>query len=366
MSEKYNILYVDDEPDNLVVFKSSFRREYNVYTTTSPKEALELVQSKEFPIIITDQRMPDITGVDFLQMLPPHINNIRMILTGFADVEVIIDAINEGRIYRYISKPWVKEELQVALKNAIDKYLLEKKNQELLIDLKIANESLEEKVKLRTEELEKKKDESEKLLLNILPEETAKELKEFGKVKSRLYSDVTILFWDIVDFTKIAEEVSPEELISALDYYYGAFDRIMEKHGIEKIKTVGDAYLAASGIPIANPEHASISIRAAKDVMAFIAQERKEREASGQVFFEIRLGIHTGEVIGGVVGCTKYSFDIWGVDVNLASRLESSSEIGKINISQSTYDLIKEQFECVPRGKVKAKGIGELEMYFVV
>lgn len=233
------------------------------------------------------------------------------------------------------------------------------------LDNALLYQTMEEKVKERTVELEFQKDQSEKLLLNILPEETAKELKTYGMVQPRMYESVSMLFIDIAGFTDIAKKMTAEELVQDLDYYYKAYDKIMSKYGVEKIKTIGDAFFAAAGVPVAMENHASVIVQVAKEVLEFIQEEKKRRLASGRSFFEARMGIHSGAVVGGVVGHTKYSFDIWGSSVNIAARMESNSEIGKINVSESTYQLIKEDYKCNHRGQITAKGIGEVDMYFV-
>lgn len=233
------------------------------------------------------------------------------------------------------------------------------------LDNALLYQTMEEKVKERTIELEIQRNQSEKLLLNILPEETAKELKKYGKVKPRLYESVSIMFIDIVGFTKIAERVAPELLIKELDFYYSIFDKIMYNHGIEKIKTIGDAFFAVAGVPVAMNNHAQVIVEAAKEVLNFVAKEKADSLVEDQLFFEVRIGINSGSVIGGVVGQSKYSFDIWGNSVNIAARMENKSEVGKINISENTYQLIQDDFECTHRGKISAKGIGEIDMYFV-
>ncbi len=233
------------------------------------------------------------------------------------------------------------------------------------LDNALLYQTMEEKVKERTNELELQRNESEKLLLNILPEETAKELKTHGKVQPRLYESVSMMFIDIVGFTKIAERVTPELLVKELDYYYSTFDRIMYNYGIEKIKTIGDAFFAAAGVPVTMHNHANIIIKAAQEVLKFVEKEKANRSVDNRMYYEVRIGINSGSVIGGVVGHSKYSFDIWGSSVNIAARMENKSEVGKINISENTYQLIKDVFECSHRGKISAKGIGEIDMYFV-
>ncbi|MGB5237445.1 MAG: adenylate/guanylate cyclase domain-containing protein [Flavobacteriaceae bacterium] len=208
------------------------------------------------------------------------------------------------------------------------------------------------------------KDRSENLLLNILPEETAQELKEHGKVKAQKFESVSVLFTDFKGFTKFSEKLDPEELVERVDFYFSKFDAIMEKHGLEKIKTIGDAYMSAAGLPFPIEDHAARMTRAAIDIVRFV-QESKDDPDNDQAHFDIRVGIHSGPVVAGVVGTKKFSYDIWGDTVNVASRMESNSEPGKINVSENTYQLIKEEFDCSFRGEIEAKNRGSLKMYFV-
>lgn len=211
----------------------------------------------------------------------------------------------------------------------------------------------------------KEKKRSEELLLNILPEETAEELKATGSALTKSYESVSVLFTDFKNFTQASEILSPEELVSEINYCYSEFDRIVTKYGIEKIKTIGDAYMCAGGLPVKNNTHPVDVVKAGIEMQQFIESNKKEREAKGLPFFELRLGVHTGPVVAGVVGTKKFAYDIWGDTVNTASRMESSGEIGKVNISGDTYQLIKDVFVCEYRGKVKAKNKGEIDMYFV-
>ncbi len=211
----------------------------------------------------------------------------------------------------------------------------------------------------------KEKKRSDELLLNILPEETAEELKATGTAKAKSFDLVTVMFTDFKNFTQASELLSAEELVHEINYCYSEFDKIITKYGIEKIKTIGDAYMCAGGLPVTNSTHPDDVIRAGLEFQDFIAKNKKEREQKGQPFFELRLGIHTGPVVAGIVGIKKFAYDIWGDTVNTASRMESSGEIGKVNISGTTYELVKDKFECTHRGKVKAKNKGEIDMYFV-
>lgn len=225
---------------------------------------------------------------------------------------------------------------------------------------KTANELAE---KNRIIALEKER--SEELLLNILPAETAEELKKYGKASPRYYSEVTVLFTDFKNFTQYAETYSPDKLVAEIDFCFRKFDEIVGRHGLEKIKTIGDAYMCASGVPAENSNDAAAVVAAAIEMRDFVVQMRKDRKKIKEEYWEIRIGINTGPIIAGIVGIRKFAYDIWGDTVNIAARMESSGEEGKINISGSTYELVKDKFACVYRGKIQAKNKGEIEMYFV-
>jgi len=211
----------------------------------------------------------------------------------------------------------------------------------------------------------KEKQRSEELLLNILPKETAEELKATGSAKTKSFDLVSVMFTDFKNFTQASEKLTAEELVKEINYCYSEFDKIVTKYGIEKIKTIGDSYMCAGGLPAPNSTHATDVVRAGLEMQEFILKNKATREKQGQPFFELRLGVHTGPVVAGIVGIKKFAYDIWGDTVNTASRMESSGEVGKVNVSGSTYEIIKDKFECVHRGKVKAKNKGEIDMYFV-
>lgn len=213
--------------------------------------------------------------------------------------------------------------------------------------------------------IENEKAKSESLLLNILPKAIAEELKLNGVAKTRNYENVTVLFTDFVNFTSISEKLSPEELVENLDYCFKSFDSIVRKYGVEKIKTIGDAYMAAGGIPDPDHDHPLKIIQAAKEMCSFLEQWKEEKLKEGKPYFEARIGLHSGPVTAGIVGMDKFAYDIWGDTVNVASRIESSSQAGKINISESLYDLVKDDFTCISRGNIHAKNKGEIKMYFV-
>lgn len=211
--------------------------------------------------------------------------------------------------------------------------------------------------------MEKKR--SDDLLLNILPEETAEELKSKGSADAKQYDEVTVMFTDFKGFTTISERLTPAQLVEEIDTCFKAFDTIISRHHIEKIKTIGDSYMCAGGLPVSNSTHAKDVLLAALEINDYMQQHLEERRKDGKELFEIRIGIHTGPVVAGIVGIKKFAYDIWGDTVNIASRMESSGEAGKVNISGNTYVHVKEDFNCTYRGKVQAKNKGEIDMYFV-
>lgn len=216
-------------------------------------------------------------------------------------------------------------------------------------------------------EIEKEKNRSEKLLLNILPTEIAQELKEKGKAVARNFDMVSILFTDFKEFTQISEKLSAEELVGEINNCFMVFDSICGKYGIEKIKTIGDSYMAAGGLPVPAQDSVRNTVNAGLEMTEYMIRRNKSRESSGKFAFEMRVGIHTGPVVAGIVGVKKFQYDLWGDTVNTASRMESAGEAGKVNISRYTYELIQDDptFSFHPRGKVKVKGKGDYEMWFV-
>ncbi|MBK6752527.1 MAG: hypothetical protein IPG69_02830 [Flavobacteriales bacterium] len=229
-------------------------------------------------------------------------------------------------------------------------------------------DDLDREVQERTADLSREKQRSDDLLLNILPEEVAEELKNTGAAQAKQFDTATILFTDFKGFTQLSEQVTPAELVAELNTCFKSFDHIITARGIEKIKTIGDAYMAAGGLPDPASSSPADVVFAALEMQEFMKHHKAERQAVGKPFFEMRVGIHSGPVVAGIVGVKKFQYDIWGDTVNTASRMESSGEVGQVNISEATYGLVKNEpgLSFAPRGKVQAKGKGEMEMFFVV
>lgn len=222
-------------------------------------------------------------------------------------------------------------------------------------------------VKKTKDVISKERDRSENLLLNILPEEIAHELKTKGKADAREFEMVSILFTDFKGFTEASAKLSAQNLVAEINTCFKAFDGIVDKYGIEKIKTIGDSYMAVGGLPVPSEDSVKNTVLAGIDMQAYIFNRKVELNSLGQHAFQMRVGIHTGPVVAGIVGVKKFQYDIWGDSVNTASRMESNGEVGKVNISHTTYELIKKEnnFVFEKRGKIKAKGKGILEMFFV-
>jgi class 3 adenylate cyclase len=226
-------------------------------------------------------------------------------------------------------------------------------------------EEMEARASSRNADLVKERDRAEALLLNILPRAAAEELKNTGRTRAKTYHGVTVMFLDFVNFTSGAAKMEAQDLVDLIDEYFSGFDRIMDQWGLEKIKTMGDAYMAVAGLPEGGALAAPLAVEAALAMLQFVAQVGQKRQDRGLMGFQARVGLHTGPVVAGVVGTRKFQFDIWGDTVNVAARLEQNSEPGRINLSEATWNLVKNRFKTRPRGKILAKNKGEIEMYFV-
>lgn len=261
--------------------------------------------------------------------------------------------------------------LGVFLEAAVANILLYKDVEKANQKLERYNLELEKEVEMRTRdiaqrnrELKQEKQKSDELLLNILPENIAEELKTHGKAKAHIYENVSVLFTDFVNFTHFTEVHSPEELVAEIDYCFRAFDTIATKYKLEKIKTIGDAYLCTGGIPGPEDQLEDV-VRAAFEFRDFILDYNAQNRDSGKQVLNMRVGIHHGPVIAGVVGWKKFAFDIWGDTVNTAARIESHGVPGKVNVSETVYQAVKDRFAFAYRGEIEVKNKGEISMYFI-
>lgn len=305
------------------------------------KEGIEKIKSLKPDMVFLDVEMSDMTGFEVLgQFDQPSFQTI--FITSYNDYAV--EALRMNAL-DYLVKPIDQEELKQAIKKC---------------RIKIAKKERNETIKDTLNNLEE-------LVLNILPKEIAEEIQKKGSAKAKRYELVTVLFADIKGFTQHADRLTPEKLVENLNEYYSAFDLIVNKFNVEKIKTMGDAYMAAGGVPIANTSNPLDTVKAALSLRDYIAEVAELRLSQNQEPFEFRIGVHSGPVVAGIVGTRKFAYDIWGDTVNTAARIEENGVVGKVNISQSTYDYLKEfsEFSFTSRGKIVTKGKGELDMYFV-
>lgn len=220
-------------------------------------------------------------------------------------------------------------------------------------------------LRIKNNEISSEKAKSDSLLLNILPPLIADELKKRGKTRSMKFDHATVMFTDFEGFTTFSEANSPEEVVAMLDFYFNAFDRIISKFSIEKIKTIGDAYLCVSGLPMENPHHAADMVKAAIEFQQFVKENPLTRFGNNDHHMQMRIGLHTGPVVAGVVGSKKFAYDVWGDTVNVAARMEQSGEGGKINVSETVVAACGNVFQFTYRGEIEAKNKGKLKMYFV-
>ena len=348
MKEKdFTILYVDDEENNLFSFKAAFRRDYNILTAISGEEGIELLRNNPVNLIITDQRMPGMTGIEFLEnVIPEYPDVIRMILTGFSDVEAIINAINTGRVYRYITKPWDENELRMTIENARQLWNLQQKNKELM-------HNLQQKVKDQERTLQ--------LFVKYVPQPVIE--KALESTEETIFDGeqryVTVLFCDIRGFTNFSDSVPPKNVVSLLNEYYSSMTQVINKFDGSVIQYVGDEIFAAFGAPIATELCEEKAVRCALEMrnQLNILNEKYKDKFNWEV--RVGIGINSGEVIAGNLGSDdKINYAITGDTVNTGKRIESitKDEINRILISNSVFEKVKDKFEMKSLPEIELKG----------
>lgn len=358
MSKNFTILYVDDEPQNLISFKATFRREYNVLTATSGKEGLEIMRNKEVHLIITDQRMPEMTGVQFLEIvLPEYPEAIRMILTGFSDVEAIIDAINNGRVFRYITKPWNETELRMTIENARQLYELQQNNKRLYSDLQYKVEEQERTLKLFM-----------KYVPEAIVQKTLKEEEDSMFTGEQRYS--TVLFCDIRGFTPMSEALNPKEVVGFLNDYYAIMTDVIKRHDGTVNQFVGDEIFAAFGAPVETPNNEQNAVFCALEMMQKLEElNEKYKEKIGHDI-EMGIGINAGEVVAGNLGSEdKLSYSLTGDTVNTGKRIESLTKDhpNSVLISEQVYERVQDSINVKAWDPIEVKGKREpVQVYQVL
>ena len=345
--EKFPILYVDDEAHNLTSFVATFRKEYKIFTATNGNDALEIMRANEIKLVITDQRMPEMTGIQLLEKLSPEFpDSVRMILTGFSDIEVIIEAINSGRVFRYITKPWDENELRMTIENARQLFELQTRNKSLMGEL-------QQKVVEQEQTL--------KLFVRYVPEQVVK--KTLEKSQESIFEgdlrDVAVLFCDIRGFTPLSEELSPKEVVSFLNEYYQIMTEVVKQHNGSVIQFVGDEIFAAFGAFEFYPDNEANAVFCAIKMMETLPVLNKKYKEKFKTEIEIGIGINYGEVVAGNLGSEdRIRYSVTGDTVNTGKRIESITKDhpGVILISDSTYQVVKETIKVKAWDPIFVKG----------
>lgn len=397
------ILVADDSPVQAIMLRRTLSQAgFQVLMAKNGIEALETLKKQPIDLIISDVNMPKMDGYELCRIIKQDAQLCRIPLilcTTLADPMNLIKGIEVGAS-NYITKPWNDENLLTLIDGLLrspsyiklgaenseevtfngQSYKIHTGYQEILNFLLTTYQNIhkqnQELIELREEvqkaysQLASTQKEQEQILHNIFPEKVAQELIAYGSVEPMRYEEATVMFIDFVGFSKSTLQMNPQDLVEALGFYFEKFDELINQRQVERIKTIGDGYMCVGGIPTINTTHPIDCTLAALDILKFVQENEKDIQNRFKISWQIRIGIHTGPLVAGVVGKSRLAFDIWGETVNLASRMQTHSDPNKINISSDTYQKIKDFFICQPRGAIKIKnkeGIEELsmEMYFV-
>lgn len=396
LQTKPRILVVDDYPALVTITRHKLLQHgYEVITAQNGKDAFDLVESDLPDLVITDVEMPLMDGYELCKLIKKDqkLRSIPVILvTSRIEAPSLMKGIEAGAD-NYLTKPYDDDTLfskvnellnnPVAISDVTETVPVNIEGQQYnlkadyshLVNLLVSTykntlgqnsrlEKMQSGLNATNQELQLTKKEHEELLQNIFPKKIADSLLAYGTVSPERYTDATFMFTDFDGFSKIVPDLSPEKLIESLSFYFDKFDEFISQHNIIKIKTIGDSYMAAGGIPDRNITHPIDTVLAALK-MKFFVLNLKESIPDSIPYFPLRIGIHTGHSVVGVIGKRRFAYDVWGEAVNLAARMEQNSESNCINISQDTYDRVKDFFECEPRGEIEAKNIGKVPMYFL-
>ena len=324
----------------------------NITEAANGRQALDLALARTFDLMLLDMEMPEMTGMEVLNAMKdkPELSGLPVIVvSGAEQVENAVQCIELGA-EDFLPKPFSPTLLRARVTSSIEKKRLRDLDRLRLQQLQTEKELLQIE-----------KDKSENLLLNILPKAVADRLKQGEQTIANGHATVTVLFADLVGFTELARRTSPADLVSLLNAIFTAFDLLVEKHQLEKIKTIGDSYMLAGGIPLHRADHA----QAVADIALEMIQTLASLNAEKGTHLRVRIGINTGPIVAGVIGKRKFTYDLWGDTVNLASRMESSGVPGLVHVSESTFEALKAEFDLEERGITQVKGIGEVRTYFL-
>lgn len=341
------ILVVDDSETNRDILARRLTREgYEVECATDGARALEALGGRKFDLVLLDIMMPGLNGYQVLERLKatPELRDIPVIMISALDeIDSIVRCIEMGA-EDYLPKPFNPVILRARVEASLEKKRLRDREQAYLAQLRVEREK------------------SERLLLNILPSAIAERLKEDQGIIAESFAEATILFADVVGFTQMSALITPVELVYLLNEIFSAFDELATRHGLEKIKTIGDAYMVAAGLPERRPDHAEAMAEMALDMQDALQQFNRARGAR----LDIRTGINTGPVVAGIIGTSKFNYDLWGDAVNTASRMESHSTPGRIQVTSATYERLRAAYLFEARGTINVKGKGDMPTYFLL
>jgi class 3 adenylate cyclase len=342
-----NLLVVDDNEDNRIVLARRLEKQgYRIFSAENGREALEALEKQDFDLILLDIMMPEMNGYQVLECLKAdhRLRSVPVIVISAVDeLDSVVRCIELGA-EDYLTKPFNRVVLRARIGAILEKKQLRDQEQETL----------------RLLEVEREK--SDRLLASILPLPIADRLKQNHNTIADSYDDVTVLFADIADFTRHVADMDPEEIVDLLGAIFGEFDSLTVKYGLEKIKTVGDAYMAVGGLPHRMDCHTQAVACMALDMMERIRRFGRSTHDP----LSMRIGIHAGPVVAGVIGTNRFIYDLWGDTVNVASRMESHGLAGCIQTTEEVYDRLNGEFEFQPRGMIPVKGRGDLMTYFLV
>ena len=347
VTEKFPLLYVDDEEHNLISFEATFRKEYKVHTAISAEDGIAVMRENNIKLVITDQRMPDMTGIEFLEKIAPEYpDTIRMILTGFSDIGVIIEAINSGKVFRYITKPWDENELRMTIENAKQLFGLQINNRELMT-------SLQQKVEEQEQTL--------RLFIRYVPEQVVKKTLENSQeeIFQGELRDVAVLFCDIRGFTPMSEELSPKEVVSFLNDYYTIMSEIVKQYNGSVNQFVGDEIFAAFGAPEMFPDNETNAVFCAIKMMENLSKLNDKYQEKFKREIQMGIGINYGEVVVGNVGSAdRIRYSLSGDTVNTGKRIESITKDypNSILISDSIYERTKDVINAKAWEPLAVKG----------
>ena len=348
------ILVVDDvEPLRTVMVLTLQGLGYkNVFEAADGEAALEMIQRREFDLIVLDIEMPRLDGFGVLAALKrnPEWRHVPVIVaSGLEQLDDVARCIELGA-EDFLTKPVKPILLRARISSSLERKRLRDLERLRLLEL-------EQEKKL----LELEQEKSDRLLLNILPHAIAERLKQSDRTIAERYADVTVLFADLVDFTAMSAQMEPEELVALLNDLFTPFDQIAERRGLEKIKTIGDNYFVVGGLPERRSDHAEAVADMALEMMEELGRINRRRGSN----LQLRIGINSGPVVAGVIGRRKFSYDLWGTTVNLASRMQSHGLPGEINVAEATRRLLEGKFQLAERGIVPCKGVGDVRAYLL-